>query len=315
MLSAQQWNIFLARRRRNRFSGFTTRPGRDHRHAWKITPSFEQEAWHIRIRPGYVNAKSATVDTDDGETKLTDFPLWRLGAFRAIGPSAQPIALNDAGDSIRFVYEEVPEYFRRLGVGEPPTINGVTLERVTTGEDEKRRLLMATEVVLYQDHPATVGVVEINDGTTGAVITVNAQDLDATRLKKRAYLRQTSVYTPPGAPVDPFTAATEGWSDAPRTERHLATIWFVSQEGAALDTPPDASWTPHIKHRHKFNFEHGLDKITEPLKNEPLTLNTALAGGVANPVNQFLLAQVNDANSALARFFDARRRTGKFHTV
>jgi hypothetical protein len=317
MIPARDWNAFLARRRRHRLTGVIVNEVRVRGHAWKLYPQWTGEAWAVRIRPGFVNGLCATVDMEDGETKLTDRPLWPLGAFRAIGPAAQPVSSSfTATGEIKFSFEPVPPFFKWLGVGDPPTVNGTTLEKVDTGADPaKQRLLVACDIVLYQDHPATVGKVDVQSGDTGNVITVNAEFLDATRLKKRPYLRQTSLYTPPAVPVDPYTAATLGWEDVPRSQRHLGTVWLVSPPGADPDAGPDGSWTAYPQHHLFFNLDHGTNAIAQPLDETPLSLNTGLAAGVGDVQNRLLLAQVNDANSSISKFFSAARFTGAWNSI
>jgi hypothetical protein len=91
-------------------------------------------------------------------------------------------------------------------------------------------------------------------------------------------------------------------------------VYLVSPLGAAYFSAPDATWQAFVQHRVFWNLHHGTNQLPPPLDAKPLTLNTGLAGGVGDRINQFLLAQVNDANSATAQFLGRNTIEGIFWT-
>jgi len=323
-LSAKAFNALVASRRANRLVEIKQEPAADWAHPWQVGLSYTEESgWKAMIRPGFVYHLAATlpVTGDDGKTKdvpLTRRPEWPLVNFRAIGPAAQPISLGTSGDTITATFETVPKYFAYLGVGQPPVIAGDGLNPVQTGtEAQKRteRLLKACDLVLYQDHPATQGTVQVSDPSTGRIVSVDASFVDTSSHKLRAYLKQTARYVPPQPNADAFTAALNGWEDATKTELHLATVYFVSPPGVGNAAPLDGTWTPYVQHHVWWNLDHATNVIGNPLNVQPLRLIVPLAGGVGQPLIDALLGILNDATSTLAQFLGNQRYIGKFWTA
>ena len=153
-----------------------------------------------------------------------------------------------------------------------------------------------------------------DDGTSSTILQYTISTKNTAAIRKRARIDTTPKYVPPNA-QDPLQQLQGIWSDDGLSHQHMASVYFVSPPGAEYGSAPDASWTPHIGHKVFWSMDFQTNQLPEALKNENLTLNTFLAGGVGDRINQFLLSQVNDANSAVAQFLGRVTIEGKFWTV
>lgn len=349
VVPAREWNAVIDGLIRHRFLGSTVQEHGGFVHPWTIIPEFDaqQTRWSCHIKPGYVNGLEATVslpakdvpqDTldrlkaskepmpGDAETAvevwLTESPLMPLTAWRSIGPDASPTGSSVSEDgNVNFTFEQVPKFFEALGVGEPPKIGssgaeGIMQSASGTAEDQASvRLMRALDIVLYQDRPATASQFTQSDGSDGVIFQYDVTVVNAPSARKRAYLRETSKYEPPPPPTDPIARLMGDWSDMPRDELWMASVYLVSPEGAAFGSAPDETWQPYVRHRVFWNLNHATNRLPPPLKSENLTLITGLAGGVGDRINQFLLSQVNDANNAVAQFLNRNTIEGRFWTI
>jgi len=319
------WNKLIEHLQRNRIRDVTLLENGDWQHPWQITPRYDAEGvqWMASINPGFVNGLDATVQLDAHPTDvgLTESPRLPLTSWRSIGADATPTGSSAGEDgSVSFSFEPVPKFFEALGIGQPPKLgssggDGIIQSVSGTSEDQtKARLLRALDVVLYQDRPATASQFIQSDGTDGVIFQYNVTTVIAPNARKRAYLRVTSKYEPPPPPTDALARLMGDWSDTPRDELWIASVFLVSPEGAASGSTPDGTWQPYVKHRVFWNLLHATNRL-EPRDSQNLTLNTGLAAGVGDRINQFLLSQVNDGNSAIAQFLDRNTIEGRFWSV
>lgn len=309
------------------------------RHPWQLVPVYDGSRWATSIRTGFINGRDPYITLPTTEAPaatlarlrrssfdlrnassvdcwLTEFPLLPLTSFRAIGPDAIPTDTTVEPDgSISVSYEPVPQYFLNLGVGHPPKTtvdaeNGI----VTQPLEEGTRLLRVLDVVLTQPRMATESDFQIEDGTQSTIFQYTVSTKNTAAIRKRAKIDTTPKYEPPN-PMDPLQQLQGIWADDGLTHLLLASVYFVSPPGAEYGSAPDASWTPHIGHKVFWNLDFQTNQLPDALKNENLTLNTFLAGGVGDRLNEYLLSQVNDANSAVAQFLGRSTIEGRFWTV
>jgi hypothetical protein len=225
---------------------------------------------------------------------------------------------TNANGNVSYVFEKVPEFFLAQGVAAARniTFNG-DLAPPQSGalpDNATRKLLRACDVVLYQDRIATTTQWTIGAGVEGTFAQFTVTTIKAANHRARAYLRMMPKYDPPLLATQQHQLAGD-WSDQTRDERHVATIYLASRDGAPLGSSPDGSWTPHVRHRLWWNLSHATNQLKPPLARTNLTLNTGLAGGVGDPINNVILAQINDAHRAAAEFLNRERLEGKFWTV
>lgn len=331
-LTALAWNALLDRLApllRNRVMSVTSIGGGKWLHPWHTSARWNatEERWEATIKPGFVNGLDVTVSVEaepgtgnpEPGTKidvpLTDSPPIPLSVFRSIGTDA--ISIDGSG-------EAVPEYFRARGVGDPISLNtadgeGIVQEISGLIDDQaSKRLLRACEILLYHDRPAAeaqwtqgIGI----DGTFAQfAIAYNA----ATGAKDHGYLR-VAKELPLVTPEEDAAAAAVlglGFADTPYDWRPVATVYLLSPEGAALDSEPDETWQPHVKHHVFWNLHYAHTSLPPAAAQQNLTLNTAGLGGAAVNLQatvNLMLAQQNDAMAGLNELLRTRVK-GAFWT-
>lgn len=308
MISAREWNQLLASRRRNRVLSLSQRRGAAGRHPWFTTCVWNRDAehWQATIKPGLVfNGRACDVTFDS--VPLTDGPVVPLTTFRAIGTDA--VSIDGIG-------EAVPEYFTARGVVDPLAITLDTEAGLTTedqGDTSKACLLRACDIALHQERPRTTVDWSFGIGADGQFAQFRVGNAGA--LASKAYVRAMKQFTAI-QPVDDLTRLQGGYDDDGIDSIKVCTVYLLSPAGAAYDSPPDETWTPHVKHDLFYNLAYGHTSASGPARQN-LTLNLAGLGNAAGAqltVNQ-LLAQSNDAANNALQFLLARESKGTFWSI
>jgi len=175
-------------------------------------------------------------------------------------------------------------------------------------------LLRACDVVLYVDRAAAkLDVIEGNPFLDGfsALLVINYGR--STPARDRPWLNVTAKYKPiveadmgnllEGAPDPEFDAVK------------IATIYFLSPPGYSPDLPMDSTWTAFVKHDQFWNLCHAPQKIPNPTPIDPISLQTGLAGGIADPIFSSLLAPGNDAFNSALQVLRNRNLAGRFWSL
>jgi hypothetical protein len=233
-------------------------------------------------------------------------------ALRAIGGDAGPSGADANG---QLTYEGVPEFFAARGVKEARKLNlqGESITQEISGllaGDGEERLLRACELVLYLDRQATTTQWTTGAGIDGIVAQFTVTTYERPGARERAYVRVQSTWAPP-MPRTAQDLLRGDWESEPTDEYHIATVYLLSPAGAGPGEEPDGSWQPFIKHSMFWNIHYGTNRLAPPLGKVQLSLVTGLAGGVGDPVNQWLLSQINDANSAVSEFLGREMIAGR----
>ena len=271
------------------------------RHPWRTVARWNgrRKRWEAQVNPGLLNGLDPTitldredwprgfkVDGDSADVPLASRPVLPLTSFRTPSP--------------------VPDYFLARGVVEPPKLDlsGDLLAIETTGlldAAASGRQLRACDVVLLKDKPVMTTEWTTGAGIDGTIAQFSVGIAAATGRNPRGRIVMRAEYIPP--PLTSMQALlTGGVTTEGIDEPLLATVFFLSPRGVGLDAMPDAKWSAHVQHHCFWNLHYGMRQLEPPLKKQNLTLNTGLAGGVGDALNNFILAQVNDANSAAAEF-------------
>ena len=291
---------------------------------WHTTARWnhERERWEARIRPGLVNAMPATVSLpreewprlsvrrfetlgldpgDKADIPLTEEPWLPLATFRALGSDGAATGINET----RVTFEAVPEYFRLLGVGPPPDVDLTSDILGYTPPPSETRLLRACDLVLHVDRIASATQWSFGAGVDGTVAQFSLTFVRKPGFRRSAYITTSARWL---AIPDRTDLLAGNVADSPTDEYHLATVYLMSPPAAPLSSAPDASWTPYVQQRGGFfwNCQHATSKPAA-LASQNLTLNTGLAGGVGDAINNFLLSQINDPLSAAAQFLSRGR--------
>lgn len=312
-------------------------------HPWKCRLFWNGSEWKLQVHPGYVagedvtfllEAKDAPKATrertarEEGTKKirtkgtmrawLSESPVLPT-AWRNIGPDAEGSAII-INNKFTVTFEPVPKYFRALGVGDPPklieTASGVKMEGKAEGPPP--RLLRACDVVLLKDRAAQTTTIEqtTSAGADARVNTVRIGIRTAPNMQRRARLIVTTKWEDPERPtlVSRFRGEAE---DVAYDYLRVATLFLLSEPGAAENSAPDAKWTPFVQHHLFYNLQHKTKRISQNLSGDgvKLDLPPALGAGLLSTVGNQLLAPINDAIGNLIEATNAPDPEGKFWSV
>ena len=345
IINAKTWNAMIdevSRRLPLRF----VRMSRRWVHPWTIVPEWSDaaEQWVFRIRPGFVNgvepeistlamlASERTLDRIEEETGnrpekdqsadalITEAPQIPVSGTRIIGKGANPDSVSvSASGNIAVKFEKVPEFFIQFGVSDEKltfqgNLNSGIQEVQSEEPKEPQPLLRACDVVLYVDRPAAkLDVIKGNPflDSFSALLVINYGR--STPARKRPYLKVTAKYQP--IVEADMGNLLEGAPDPEFDAIQIATIYFISPPGFAPEAPMDSTWTTFVKHDQFWNLCHAPQKIPDPTPIEPITLQTGLAAGIADPIFNSLLAPGNDAYNTALQVLRNRNLAGRFWSL
>lgn len=306
------------------------------KHPFYHTLRHDGDNWLFQIRPGFVNASPVEASTqgkylspeailrnnvqnleDPVQAPLTDRPEMVVQDWRAIGAGAdaQNASINADG-SISESFEDVPEFFKQMGVSDVERqISSSFTSGITVNESERpedARLLRAFDT--YIEMPRLETVVDWEFGTvleaTLATFTISYKEPSESTPK----LYQAAEFSPTTLPSE-IDLLAGIFSDENKDQLKLATVYFVSQPGADPGDELDEKWQPYVEHETFFNLSHKLKTIPAPESNDPVTLETGLAGGIVDPLIGSLLATNNDLLNNARQIYNARSTGGTFWTV
>lgn len=306
------------------------------KHPFKHSVRWDGENWLLQVNPGFVNANPVevttsgkyispasiikhTVQNDEQDVRLpiTEYPEVQVFDWRGIGSGADPLVSGiDASGSVGESFEPVPEFFQNQGVlEESRNIDSSFATGVTITEGERpqdARLLRAFDT--YIEVPRLETVVDWSFGTvleaTLATFTISYKEPE----DDTAILYNTAKFTPETVPSE-IDLLAGIFADSRKDQKKMATVYFLSAPGADPSDELDDTWTPFVAHDVFFNLSHRLKTIPEPTKVESNTLQTGLAGGIADPIIGGLLAQNNDLLNNAQQIYNARSTGGTFWSV
>lgn len=314
-------------------------------HPWTITPTWDKDEkkWLFYMKPGFVNGVEVTAPTrvkyaskktldrlkDAGEkigrddkivdALLTEWPRIEVGETRVIGTGAEGSISASVSSGIRVTYEPVPKFFADLGVTSANTeISGNLNSGITfkdKSEDEKKaRRLRACDVSLWKDRPSAKFQVDPGNILAGIVGSIYITYSHLGGMKEYPYLRISPEFTPPIEP-DSGMAMLEGITDPEYDTKKIATIYFVSPEGASPAAPLDDAWTPYVKYDQFWNLAHSPQSIPDSSPIEPIRLTTGLAGGLADIVIATILTPTNTLFNNALQILKSRNLKGAFWSL
>jgi hypothetical protein len=312
-------------------------------HPWQITAQYytdpeNKSYWRATIAPGLVNGFPAKVGMKYMDAppaaverirqdklknkKLTPQKKDRVEvyldeqasitlSFRKIGTDANPLSItaNPNTGKILGNFEKVPEFFKRLGVADA--------ERdLFLKPAETKRLLRAGEIVLNQPR---VGLTNN--------ITFAAVGLESTLVNVNPGFSTPSDLEPNLIAVEKFEPRLEDpkttfedlfymrFIDDISDQLHLSTVYLLSPLLPLEDPTNLAGWQPFIQYRCHHNLVHATKQIERRQEFKPLSLIVPLAGGVAQPIINYILAENNFFSQAALDFYQQRNLKGKFYAV
>jgi hypothetical protein len=298
------------------------------RHPWQISARWdaEQKRWEMQIyRDTYVAnreilAPPMRVDEVPEET-LRRLDGDKLDRSEKVRPWISeepwipvPEMRNVGTDSITIGEgsEPIPEYFQERGVvSGDQVVVGVQSLSVRAGgspvEREKQRLLRAVDVVLNQPRPRA-GLQADEEGR----ITVDIQPAGS----PQPFLTiRGARYLPPSEAAGSAEQVAAAIVDDGIDQRHVGTLWLLSPPGTSRDSEPDETWQPYGQHFEFWSLDHDINRDLNVF--EPLVLELAipLAGGVAQPLADAFLDNLEQEDAAASAILSQAKVEGGFWTV
>lgn len=311
-------------------------------HPWQITAEYYTDPianisyWRASLSPGLVNGFPAKITMQYSDAPLAAQERIRLenieakkpapkktdrvavyldeGAavkllFRKIGSDADPSSItgNAGSGNITGVFEKVPDFFKRLGVADAKT-------NLLAEKAETQRLLLACDIVLNQPRVALTNSISISAASIDTtLISINPGFMSPKD-------REASVIALPKyvAPIQTLNFADlffQRFSDSSSDQLHLSTVYLLSPVLPLLDQANLSSWQPFIKYNCHHNLVHAVKQIENREEFTPLSLVVPLAGGVAQPIIDYILAENNFFAQAALDFYQQRNLGGKFYAV
>lgn len=340
-MSHTDWNLLVDQYRRNRPLRLVNNTTDKWEHPWKITGGFDPSINQFRfsIRPGFVNGGEVETPRIDVDL-LPEATLERTGAetgreagwitegvsipldpdfMRKIGPDADATGYPEEGVG-PITFEPVPRFFRRRGVGNPPSAQispGGVIETdgATRSRGDERRL-RAIEVTLKQQR--ITSAVEMGRGTGGeeGFITFDVGYGDPpTRVLP--YIEVTPSYTPPSDPVASADFSTGLFLDDGIDQLHLATIYLLSDTGSDEEGDPDGKWRMYVHQRVQWNLNYATNRLPIIDENAGISARfaTTLAAGSATDLLSNFAGDRNDAIRDMENILRDNRIQGRFWTV
>lgn len=230
--------------------------------------------------------------------------------WRAIGSDGSPDSVSgDAGSGgITGVFEKVPDFFKRMGVADANT-------KILDKPAETQRLLRACDIVLNQPR---IGLINTADISAAAIDTtlVSINPAFLVPSDTESYLTAMAKFVAPTASTAKFEDLIFGrFLDTPIDQFHLSTAYLISPPLPLLNKEDLAGWQCYFKYNCHHNLVHATQQIEKRTEFVPLTLTIPLAGGLAQPVINYILAENNFFAQAALDFYQQRKLNGKFYAI
>jgi hypothetical protein len=277
----------------------------------KITMQFSdapQEAKE-RIRLDNIkNKKPPAKDTDRVAVYLDEQAAVKL-SFRKIGSDADPDGISGDANSgnVTGVFEKVPDFFKRLGVSDANT-------NLLGEKPETERLLLACDIVLNQPRVSLTNSISISAASIDTtLVSINPGFLSPT--DREATVTALPKYVVPTETTNFADLFFQRFVDNSTDRLHLSTVYLLSPVLPLLDPADLGSWQPFTKYNCHHNLAHAPKQIERRDEFTPLRLILPLAGGVAQPIFDYILAENNFFAQAALDFYQQRNLAGKFYAV
>jgi hypothetical protein len=230
--------------------------------------------------------------------------------WRAIGSDGSPDSVSGDAESggITGVFEKVPDFFKRMGVADANT-------KILDKPAETQRLLRACDIVLNQPR---VGLINTADISAAAIDTtlVSINPAFLVPSDTEPYLTAMAKFVSPISTSAKFEDLIFGrFIDNPTDQLHLATAYLLSPQLPLLDKDDLAGWQCYFKYNCHHNLVHATQQIEKRTEFVPLTLTIPLAGGLAQPSINYILAENNFFAQAALDFYQQRKLNGKFYAI
>jgi hypothetical protein len=230
--------------------------------------------------------------------------------WRRIGSDGSPDSVSGDASSggITGVFEKVPDFFKRLGVADANP-------KLLDAPAETQRLLRACDIVLNQPRVGLTNTADISAASIDTTL-VSINPAFLVPLDTEPYLTAMAKFVSPISTSAKFEDLIFGrFIDNATDQFHLATAYLLSPQLPLLDKENLAGWQVYFKYNCHHNLVHATQQIENRVEFKPLTLTIPLAGGVAQPTIDYILAENNFFAQAALDFYQQRNLAGKFYAV
>ena len=262
-----------------------------------------------RVRLENIKAKKPAPKKSDRVAVYLDEQAAVKLAFRKIGSDANPesISGNAGSGKITGVFEKVPDFFKRLGVADAKT--DLLAEKAKT-----QRLLLACDIVLNQPRVSLTNSISISSASIDTtLVSINPGFLSPT--DREPTITALPKYTLPTKTTNFTDLFFQRFIDNPKDEIHLSTVYLLSPVLPLLNAADLSGWQPYIQYNCHHNLVHSTKQIERREEFTPLRVVVPFAGGVAQPIIDYILAENNFFAQAALDFYQQRNLAGKFYAV
>lgn len=272
---------------------------------YKEAPAAARE----RIRLAAVTDKKLEPKPDDRVKIYLDEQAELAFNWRAIGTDSSPDSISGNANSgdITGVFEKVPDFFKLMGVADANTKIGAEAPKTT-------RLLKACDIVLSQPRVSLTNSISI----TNPIITSTLLEIFPGFLvppDREPFLSALAKFV-----IQPITTSFadlifQRFIDTPLDQFHLSTAFLLSPVLPLLDPTDLEGWQVYLKYNCHHNLVHATQQIENRVEFVPLSLVLPFAGGVAQPIINYILSANNFFAQAALDFYQQRKLNGKFYAV
>jgi hypothetical protein len=259
-------------------------------------------------RAGLIDKKPKPKATDLVKVYLDEMAELKFN-WRAIGSDGSPDSISgDAGSgNITGVFEKVPDFFKRMGVADANTKIGGEAPKTT-------RLLKACDIVLSQPRTSLTN----NITTSAATIDTTLLSINPGFLvppDREPFLSALAKFVTQSVTAKFEDLIFQRFSDTAQDQFHLSTAFLLSPVLPLLDPADLAGWQVYFKYNCHHNLVHATQQIENRVEFVPLSLVLPFAGGVAQPIIDYILAENNFFAQAALDFYQQRKLNGKFYAI
>lgn len=254
------------------------------------------------------NKKPVAKGTDRVDVYLDEQAAVKL-SFRKIGSDADPesISGNAGSGNVTGVFEKVPDFFKRLGVSDANT-------NLLAEKPETKRLLLACDIVLNQPRVSLTNSISISAASIDTtLVSINPGFLSPT--DREATVTALPKYIVPIETTNFADLFFQRFVDSSTDRFHLSTVYLLSPVLPLLNATNLSGWQPFIKYNCHHNLVHVTKQIEKRDEFVPLRLVLPFAGGVAQPIFDYILAENNFFAQAALDFYQQRNLGGKFYAA
>jgi hypothetical protein len=202
-----------------------------------------------------------------------------------------------------------PAFFQKLGVTDP------VKNRAGEEEDTATRLLKSCDMVLVQPRPSLTNKVDYAIFGVGVRITSTPGLFVPTN--REPFVNSIPIFIETKQPPSFRSVFFNTFVDTGRDELYLSRLFLLSPVLPLLDPEDLSVWVPFYQYNCHHNVVHATQQIARAKTNyeDPLVIQTALAGGTADAVYNQLLTSGLNVDTSVLQYLNQRDLSGRFYSV